>query len=77
MHNQESRGAAGPEPDRAGVAQHVVMQLYGWKPDAMFRRCAIAERDLRDAVLKSASMPGTSRPLAHEFKDARSRSRPI
>jgi integrase len=36
---------------RAGVAQHVVMQLCGWKTDAMFRRYAIVdERDLRSAV---------------------------
>jgi integrase len=36
---------------RAGVAQHVVMKLCGWKTDAMFRRYAIVdERDLRDAV---------------------------
>ncbi len=31
---------------RAGVPQHVVMQLCGWKTDAMFRRYAIV--DLRD-----------------------------
>ena len=36
---------------RAGVPQHVVMQLCGWKTDAMFRRYAIVdERDLRSAV---------------------------
>jgi integrase len=36
---------------RAGVPQHVVMKLCGWKTDAMFRRYAIVdERDLRDAV---------------------------
>jgi integrase len=36
---------------RAGVAQHVVMQLCGWKTDAMFRRYAIVDgRDLRSAV---------------------------
>lgn len=36
---------------RAGVAQHVVMKLCGWKTDAMFRRYAIVdERDLRSAV---------------------------
>lgn len=41
---------------RAGVAQHVVMALCGWKTDAMFRRYAIVdERDLRDAVAKLAS----------------------
>jgi integrase len=41
---------------RAGVAQHIVMQLCGWKTDAMFRRYAIVdERDLRDAVTKLAS----------------------
>lgn len=36
---------------RAGVPQHVVMKLCGWKTDAMFRRYAIVdERDLRAAV---------------------------
>jgi hypothetical protein len=36
---------------RAGVPQHVVMRLCGWKTDAMFRRYAIVdERDLRSAV---------------------------
>jgi integrase len=36
---------------RAGVPQHVVMQLCGWKTDAMFRRYAIVdERDLRSAI---------------------------
>jgi integrase len=36
---------------RAGVPQHVVMQLCGWKTDAMFRRYAIVdERDLRSAA---------------------------
>jgi integrase len=36
---------------RAGVPQHVVMQLCGWKTDVMFRRYAIVdERDLRSAV---------------------------
>jgi len=36
---------------RAGVPQHVVMQLCGWKTGAMFRRYAIVdERDLRSAV---------------------------
>jgi integrase len=42
---------------RAGVSQHVVMQLCGWKTDAMFRRYAIVdERDLRDAVAKLAEL---------------------
>lgn len=42
---------------RAGVPQHVVMKLCGWKTDAMFRRYAIVdERDLRDAVAKLASL---------------------
>jgi integrase len=42
---------------RAGVAQHIVMQLCGWKTDAMFRRYAIVdERDLRDAVAKLAGV---------------------
>jgi integrase len=41
---------------RAGVPEHVVMQLCGWKTDAMFRRYAIVdERDLMDAVLKLAA----------------------
>ncbi len=36
---------------RAGVPQHVVMQLCGWKMESMFRRYAIVdERDLRSAV---------------------------
>lgn len=36
---------------RAGVPQHVVMKLCGWKTNAIFRRYAIVdERDLRDAV---------------------------
>jgi integrase len=36
---------------RAGVPQHVVMKLCGWKADAMFRRYAIVdERGLRTAV---------------------------
>jgi len=36
---------------RVGVPQHVVMQLCGWKTDAMFRRYAIVDmRDLRSAV---------------------------
>jgi integrase len=36
---------------RAGVPQHVVTKLCGWKTDAMFHRYAIVdERDLRDAV---------------------------
>ena len=36
---------------RAGVPQHLVLQLCGWKTDAMFRRYAIVdERDLRSAV---------------------------
>jgi integrase len=36
---------------RAGVAQHVVMKLCGWKTDSMFRRYAIVDdRDLRSAV---------------------------
>jgi integrase len=47
---------------RAGVPQHVVMKLCGWKTDAMFRRYAIVdERDLRDAVSKLA---GTSQYVA-------------
>jgi integrase len=48
---------------RAGVAQHVVMQLCGWKTDAMFRRYAIVdERDLRDAV---ARLAGLAAPREH------------
>jgi integrase len=44
---------------RAGVAQHVVMKLCGWKTDDMFRRYAIVDtRDLRDAV--AALARGTS-----------------
>jgi integrase len=36
---------------RAGVAQHIVLKLCGWKTDSMFRRYAIVdERDLRSAV---------------------------
>src|SRR5918994_3300587 len=36
---------------RAGVPQHVAMQLCGWKTDAMFRRYAIVDlRDLTSAV---------------------------
>jgi integrase len=36
---------------RAGVPQHMVMQLCGWKTGSMFRRYAIVdERDLRSAV---------------------------
>jgi integrase len=52
---------------RAGVAQHLVMQLCGWKTDSMFRRYAIVdERDLRSAVemlakTNSASLSGTRR----------------
>lgn len=49
---------------RAGVAQHVVMQLCGWKTDAMFRRYAIVdERDLRSAVamLAKGTMGGQSK----------------
>jgi integrase len=46
---------------RAGVPQHIVMKLCGWKTDAMFRRYAIVdERDLRDAVTKLAQA-GTQR----------------
>ena len=48
---------------RAGVPQHVVMKLCGWKTDAMFRRYAIVdERDLRDAVelLAKGTMGGQS-----------------
>lgn len=49
---------------RAGVPQHVVMKLCGWKTDAMFRRYAIVdERDLRDAVELLAK--GTTGPEAH------------
>ncbi len=52
---------------RAGVAQHVVMQLCGWKTDAMFRRYAIVdERDLRSAVemLAKGTTGGQSGPKA-------------
>ena len=36
---------------RAGVPQHIVMKLCGWKTDAMFRRYAIVdERALKSAV---------------------------
>jgi len=48
---------------RAGVPQHVVMKLCGWKTDAMFRRYAIVdERDLREAVelLAKGKMGGQS-----------------
>jgi integrase len=49
---------------RAGVPQHVVMQLCGWKTDAMFRRYAIVdERDLRDAVAKLAGLDAASRQV--------------
>jgi integrase len=42
---------------RASDPQHVVMQLCGWKTDAMFRRYAIVdERDLREAVARLAGM---------------------
>lgn len=42
---------------RAGVAQHIVLRLCGWKTDAMFRRYAIVdEQDLRDAVAKLAGV---------------------
>lgn len=49
---------------RAGVPQHVVMKLCGWKTDAMFRRYAIVdERDLRDAVeLLARGTPGGQSP---------------
>jgi integrase len=52
---------------RAGVPQHVVMKLCGWKTDAMFRRYAIVdERDLRDAVelLAKGTIGGQSRVKA-------------
>jgi integrase len=43
---------------RAGVAEHIVMKLCGWKTDAMFRRYAIVDEcDLRDAVSKLAGTP--------------------
>lgn len=47
---------------RAGVAQHVVMQLCGWKTDAMFRRYAIVDgRDLEAAVARLATaLPGSA-----------------
>jgi hypothetical protein len=50
---------------RAGVPQHVVMKLCGWKTDAMFRRYAIVdERDLRSAVelLAKGTIGGQSIP---------------
>jgi integrase len=48
---------------RAGVPQHVVMQLCGWKTDAMFRRYAIVDmRDLRSAVeMLAGSLQGFKR----------------
>ena len=52
---------------RAGVPQHVVMKLCGWKTDAMFRRYAIVdERDLRDAVelLAKGTLGGQSEAKA-------------
>lgn len=46
---------------RAGVAQHVVMRLCGWKTAEMFRRYAIVDgRDLRDAVARLAEKRGTT-----------------
>ena len=42
---------------RAGVPQHVVMRLCGWKTDSMFRRYAIVDlRDLRNAVARLATV---------------------
>ncbi len=52
---------------RAGVPQHVVMQLCGWKTDAMFSRYAIVdERDLQSAVemLAKGTTGGQSREKA-------------
>ena len=55
---------------RAGVAQHIVMQLCGWKTDAMFRRYAIVdERDLRDAVAKLAGL-GATGPSSRKIQSA-------
>jgi integrase len=48
---------------RAGVPQHVVMQLCGWRTDAMFRRYAIVDmRDLRTAVEMLAGINSNSKP---------------
>jgi integrase len=55
---------------RAGVPQHVVMKLCGWKTDAMFRRYAIVdERDLRDAVSRLAAL-ASSRQSAPTIQGA-------
>jgi hypothetical protein len=49
--DQNFRRTAAPNLIPAGVPKHVVMQLCGWKTDAMFCRYAIVDdRDLRSAV---------------------------
>jgi integrase len=61
---------------RAGVAQHVVMQLCGWKTDAMFRRYAIVdERDLRDAVARLAIISHPTSTQAEPYSASASASR--